>query len=231
MDLQAILYAIIGGILPSLIWLWFWLKEDKKDPEPTYALVKAFIAGALAVPVAIFLEKFAQEYVGNIFSKDLALPITIFLWATIEELLKFAFAYFSSLKNSYNDEPIDSMVYMITVALGFAAIENALFLLGPAKTQVVDSLLTGNLRFLGATLLHILASSIIGVALAFTFKKSGKVKLIAVAFSVILAVAAHFAFNYSLSVLNVQLMQIFAFIWLALVALLIVFEKVKKIIF
>ncbi len=230
MDLNTILFALGGGVLPSIAWLWFWLREDRKHPEPTYAIVKAFIAGGLAVFVSVFLEKITKSRIESILSMPAASVAVIASWAAIEEATKFTLAYFSSLKNKYNDEPIDSMIYMITVALGFAAVENTMFLLNPLiQNKLFESLLTGNLRFLGATLLHVLASSVVGAGLALSFNKSKKVKTFAGVLALIFAIVAHFAFNYSISELNIDLMRVFAFVWVGLVALLILFEKVKRI--
>jgi len=43
------------------VWLWFWLKEDAKRPEPKRLLFAAFAAGMIAVPFALSLEKFAVK--------------------------------------------------------------------------------------------------------------------------------------------------------------------------
>ncbi len=228
MDLNTVIFALLGGVLPSLIWLWFWLREDRKNPEPFSALTLAFVAGAMSTLVAIAFEKGAQYLIDK---SDIAntLLVTMLAWATIEESLKFIFAYFSSLTKPYYDEPVDALVYMITVALGFAAMENTLFLLDPvAQKDLFESVLTGNMRFLGATLLHILASSVIGIALALSFRKSRKIKKYFVLMALLLATAVHFAFNYSISFMNMELMQTFVFVWVALLFLLLVFEKIKK---
>src|SRR5680860_650469 len=39
--------AFVGGILPSILWLWFWLKEDRRNPEPKTLLTIIFIMGML----------------------------------------------------------------------------------------------------------------------------------------------------------------------------------------
>ena len=31
LDPKTLLYALLGGILPAVLWLWFWLKEDSKN--------------------------------------------------------------------------------------------------------------------------------------------------------------------------------------------------------
>ena len=61
LSFQTILFALLGGVLPALLWLWFWLKEDKKRPEPRGLILLAFIAGMLTVPVVLPFEKLADS--------------------------------------------------------------------------------------------------------------------------------------------------------------------------
>jgi len=61
--------------------------------------------------------------------------------------------------SKYLDEPVDFMIYMITAALGFAAIENSLFLSQKSSEIVLEIMV---LRAVGATLLHALASGFVG---------------------------------------------------------------------
>ena len=49
-------FYIILGILPSLIWLAFYLKKDV-HPEPKSEVLKIFFYGALVTIPAFFLEK------------------------------------------------------------------------------------------------------------------------------------------------------------------------------
>jgi RsiW-degrading membrane proteinase PrsW (M82 family) len=46
-------YGLLGGLLPALLWLWFFLKEDSKRPEPKWLILAAFLAGMLAVILAL----------------------------------------------------------------------------------------------------------------------------------------------------------------------------------
>lgn len=155
----------------------------------------------------------------------------VLAWAAIEEVMKFGLAYFTVLSHKANDEPIDPMIYMITVALGFAAAENALFLIDPiANSGFVESVLTGNFRFLGATLLHVLSSSLIGLALGLAFYKRRATRFFYATLGLILAVILHGAFNFFILRSNGgELMRIFAFVWVGLILLLIAFERIKRI--
>src|SRR3990172_10267254 len=55
-ETNVLIFALLGGIIPAFFWLWFWIKEDRLNPEPKSALISAFIGGILAVLLAIFFE-------------------------------------------------------------------------------------------------------------------------------------------------------------------------------
>ena len=229
-DPSALIWALFGGILPSLLWLWFWLKEDAKHPEPKRLILGAFIAGMVAVPLAFFAEKLSLTLLGSGF-------IVIVSWAAIEEILKYGSAYIVAFrgicldKSRCVDEPIDPLIYMITVALGFAALENTLFLLNPLNVgDLPGSILTGNLRFLGATLLHTLSSGVVGAAMAFSFYKSGLVKKLYVSLGLLLAIVLHSVFNFIIIMTNGEkLLAALLFVWAGIILLILLFEKVKRI--
>jgi len=223
MDIATFVYAALGGIVPALIWVWFWNKEDAKHPEPKQLIVAAFLVGMVAVAAVIPLQKMATVFLSG--------TAMVVAWAAIEEVMKFALAYFTVLSHRANNEPIDPLIYMITVALGFAAAENALFLVDPiSNSGVIESILTGNFRFLGATLLHVLASSTIGLALGLAFYKRKLVKFWFGFLGLILAVILHGLFNFFILKSNGgELMRVFMFVWIGLVLLLIAFERVKRI--
>jgi len=82
----------------------------------------------------------------------------------------------------------------------------------------------------GATLLHVLSSAVIGVALALSFYKSRAAKRSYAAAGVILAIALHSAFNFLiLNTAEEHLLRTFGVVWLGLIALLAVLEYVKRI--
>lgn len=215
--------AILGGMLPALFWLWFWLREDSQRPEPTGLIVRTFIAGMAVVPLVLPLQKLAL----GLFTG----PSLILAWVIIEETLKYALALMVILWHKAVDEPIDYIVYMITIALGFAALENALFMWNPLVAgDIAGSLITGNFRFLGATLIHVLASGMVGVFLAFAFYRSDTVKLLAGTFGLFIAVVLHALFNLFIMDANGEtILSIFLVVWLLVIALFMIFEKVKRI--
>lgn len=217
-----ILIAFLGGILPALLWLFFWLMEDRCEPEPKRYIIFAFLAGMLAVPLVLPIERAAMQY----FSGTLLLVA----WAVIEEVFKFSAAYFTALRSRVFDEPLDAVIYLITAALGFAAFENMLFLLSPLQEgDLVRSVVTGDLRFIGATLLHTLSSATIGIALALSFYRSAAVRRSAAILGVILAVALHTLFNFFILGKSDGIMfWMFLMIWVGIIAVLLLLERIKQ---
>jgi RsiW-degrading membrane proteinase PrsW (M82 family) len=213
--------AFLVGLIPMLFWLWFWLREDRNKPEPVLLIAATFIAGMMVVPVALPLQKAAIElYDGS------NLMLT---WVIVEEVLKYAAALLVILWNKAVDEPIDYIIYMITIALGFAALENTLFILNPLESgDYLTVAVTGSFRFLGATLLHVLASATIGVFLAFAFYRSTTVKLFFSSLGLFLAILLHALFNFFImDTTGGGILLIFLFVWMGVVVLFLLFEKIK----
>jgi len=226
-------FAFIGGILPAALWLWFWLYEDKVNPEPRQLIFATFCAGMVATLVALVFQNSLRPYFPAISTTGIPLIsqfVSLFIWATTEEIAKFAAAYFIVLRRPENDEPIDNMVYLITVGLGFAALENALYLLDPIRSgNLVQTLIIGDLRFIGTSLLHLVTSASIGILMAFAFCKPRKIKRWYILMGLVLAILLHTFFNFFIIVNGNNLFPVFSLVWLAVIILLLFFEKAKQI--
>ena len=222
MTLTTLGYAFLGGLLPSFIWLYFLLREDARNPEPRRLIALAFVSGIAAVALALPLEQYAKTNLVGV------LPV-LTAWALIEEVLKYAMAAMLILWRNAVDEAPDYVIYMITVALGFASAENMLFLLSPISGgQVAASVFTGDLRFLGSTLLHVIASATIGFALAFSVKSRALIRMAAAAGGLILAVALHTTFNTLIINSGASTtLAAFFLIWMVAVVFFAAFEVLK----
>jgi RsiW-degrading membrane proteinase PrsW (M82 family) len=217
------LSAVFFGVLPSLIWLLFYLREDVR-PEPKAMVLKIFFLGGLVVFPGFFVEneilRLMENFNFSLFWKNI-LGI-----ALVEEFFKFLVVFLFVLKNPEFDEPVDAMIYMIVSALGFAAVENVLILFSvpPFFSNIFEFSL---IRFLGATFLHALASATLGFFLALSFFQ--RKKLIWLGF--ILAVFLHGLYNFFIMVGREG--GIFTFfptflLFLAVVLISFGFQKLKR---
>ncbi|MBI3888940.1 PrsW family intramembrane metalloprotease [Candidatus Nomurabacteria bacterium] len=221
-DPKILVLAFLGGFIPSFLWLWFWLKEEE-HPEPKGLLTVVFIMGMVSVFIALPIEKFIQANVGSQTGQ-------IILWASAEEILKYLAVLVVLYKSDYINEPIDWPIYIITTALGFAALENAFFLIRPfSVNQATVALLTGQLRFLGSTLLHTVTSGTIGIAvgLSFFMSRFGKKWFLFMGF--IVAIALHSAFNFFIMRNSGNdFLKVSAFLWVVTIIIMLLFEKVRR---
>ena len=220
--LNTFIFAFLGGALPVWLWLHFLLKEDSRCPEPRSMILVAFFAGMLAVPASLPLE----TWFASILPEGLA---TIIAWSAVEETMKYVLAALLVLWRRAVNETVDLVIYMITVALGFAALENALFLLAPfADGRIIDGLALNNLRFVGATLLHVVASSMIGFALAAAYVRGRSVRLLYVSVGLILAIALHALFNFLIIAPDgSHTLTAFFLVWTGAIVFFALFEILK----
>ncbi|MFQ5583533.1 MAG: PrsW family glutamic-type intramembrane protease [Calditrichia bacterium] len=154
----------------------------------------------------------------------------LLIWAFIEEILKYLAAKKTVFAKKYFDEPIDAVIYMITAALGFASLENALFIFKSLlDSSVLASINTGSMRFIGATLLHTASSAIVGSSIAFSFfhKENRRRNVIG---GILLAGLLHFVFNYFIMKDDGgNILKVLVPLWLIIIIIIFIFEKIKKI--
>ena len=126
-----ILILLAAALLPAIL-LWTYIWKQDAQPEPTNWLVKAVLYGVgIGIPVAL-LEMVIESV---LFSGD---PTTLlgttvqafFVAALPEESFKLLALWLVLRKNPYFDEHFDGIVYAVCVGLGFAALENVLYVVG-----------------------------------------------------------------------------------------------------
>ena len=200
------IYFIALSIIPSIIWLAFFLREDRQ-PEPKKAVLKVFVVGMFStIPVIILSLTIA------LILKGLGVPIPIisfigivFVAAMVEETAKYLVVKRSVFNSSDLDEPSDFMIYAITAALGFATVENIIFLFpggealfGLTPEFFIQDLVAGSIiRFFSGTLLHALASGIMGYFLALSITRIEYRKTLAQT-GLAIAILLHGLYNFSI---------------------------------
>ncbi len=168
------------GLLPSSIWLLFYLRKDS-HPEPVKTILKVFILGMFSAIFAIIVEGLFQDGIGFIgLSKNVNEIIFILLGvAFVEEISKYLVVRIWVYKSPELDEVFDLILYMIISALGFAAMENTLMIISiisPLTFSGVFDLMTK--RFLTATILHALCSGVFGYFMVLSFYRTKHRKIL-----------------------------------------------------
>jgi len=189
---------IVLGVLPSIIWLLYYLRKDT-HPEPKLQVIRIFFWGMMAALPAIFIEKGIFEEVKKFaLSPSLASILNTFLGvALVEETLKYLVVRSKILNDPEFNESIDAMLYMIIAALGFAASENILVLLQIGSSLFfTQALFVLVLRFWGATFLHALCSAIVGFFLALSFLQYKTEKFRFIGLGLLISVCLHGLFNF-----------------------------------
>ncbi|NLW56841.1 MAG: PrsW family intramembrane metalloprotease [Firmicutes bacterium] len=124
------LALLMVSIIPGVLWLAYFYRRDKYEPEPKKLIAKTFIGGMLMVIPAGSLELLGKEGLtaarsgGNL----LSLLLYSFLFVgLIEEGLKFLLLAFVVYPKKELNEPVDGIVYGVTVGLGFSVLENLFY--------------------------------------------------------------------------------------------------------
>ncbi len=126
----------LSGVIPALVAMWLVDRLDRKRPEParTRRLVAFF--GMLSVIPAIILELIVTKTLGERVQPQMTYQGASFhafiIAAAIEEACKIAVVYWVVWRRPEFDERMDGIVYASRAGLGFALVENVMYLLQQA---------------------------------------------------------------------------------------------------
>ncbi len=216
--------ALLFGIVPAILWLIFWLREDQgQGHEPTMLVIITFIAGMLSVLFVLPIERFIQTL-----TTDKATLVT--LWSVAEECIKFLAFYVIMARSKELNKPIDYAIYLLTAGLGFAALENTMYLIHPISVNnATVSFFTGNMRFLGSTLLHSVTSGLIGISIGLAYFKSSSTRFFYGLIGLISAIALHSVFNFFIMIRDGEnFLQVFGFLWVITIIIMLLFERLRR---
>ena len=156
-------WLLVVSLLPGLLWVYYFYRKDRYEPEPANLVIKAFIYGALAViPVGLIEAPFAK-LISNPSNLLTLMFVTIGIVGLVEEVAKFAVIRYTIYNSDEFDEVVDGIIYSVAAGLGFAALENLLY-------TYVFGFKVGIIRAIVTSLIHASFSGIMGYYL-------GKAKL------------------------------------------------------
>lgn len=145
---------LIGlAVLPVIILLIYIYRKDKFQKEPFLLLMAALGMGMLSVFPVVFVERFLSglnPYEGV----NSALYTAFVVAGCVEEGFKLLFLYWLIWRNRHFDEYFDGIVYAVFVSMGFALVENIMYVYsGGLGTGIMRALLSVPAHFLFAVVM------------------------------------------------------------------------------
>lgn len=202
---------IILALAPVVIVAAYVYFRDKYEKEPIRLLVFALLAGALTVIPILVLESFLSDLGAGLSHYQSAAWNAFAVAAFSEELFKYIALYLLIWKSPEFNEKFDGIVYATYVSLGFAAVENILYVSG-------GGLVTGVMRALTAVPAH----AIFGITMGFYFgmarfyqKESRSLKQKALLFPILLHGIYDFILFTGLAWLTVVFVAFVVFLYIS----------------
>lgn len=190
MDLKLVALAVAPAItLAFLIYLY-----DKHDKEPVSLLLKVFFFGALSVLPIVYVENFLMSF--NVYSGLLsAFYISFIVAGFTEEFFKRLVVMKTAYNNSHFDHKIDGIIYCVMASLGFATVENIMYVAVSFK----DDIYVGITRAFLSVPAHMLFGISMGYYLSLSkYAPTNRLKRIYYRKSLTVPMVLHGIFNFIL---------------------------------
>lgn len=181
----------LAAFIPGIAWLVYFYRCDRYEPEPVKLVFRTFFVGML-VALALGTAYGGLDY-----------PWGPFMWAAVifaplvEEPAKFLVVRWTVFDNRQFNEPFDGIIYAVSAALGFAAVENIMYVAGGWFDV---NPMTGLFTLLSRTVLsvpgHALFSAWWGAALGYSKGKKPLKQVLLVGGGLLASMVFHGAFNW-----------------------------------
>ena len=181
-------YLLLLAIAPAVFWLWYFYRKDRYEPEPLSWVLLIYILGiAVTIPVALI-----EGVMGAVLPEFL---IVVLVAPVVEELGKYLVVRKTVYESAEFDEPVDGIVYASAAGLGFATLENVVYVFSALETSMVLALGTGLVRAVLSVPGHVLFSAMWGYSLGKARFIPKEKRPVVIAAGLILAMASHALFN------------------------------------
>ena len=123
---MAVLLASLAPVFIILFYIYF---RDKYEKEPLGMLIKALLLGIVIVIPVIFVERMLMILMPQSSKVAEAAYHAFVVAGSTEELFKFLALYLLVWNSPNFNEKFDGIVYAVFVSLGFAGVENVLYVM------------------------------------------------------------------------------------------------------
>lgn len=205
---------IILAIIPIICFLSWIYTKDKYDKEPLMKLFKYFMLGIIVSLVSIFIEQYLIKF--DVFQGFISKIYVSFIVAALtEEILKALVLIPNLIKEKDFNEKLDGIVYSISLSLGFATVENIIYLM---KEKLESSLELGLTRGLISIPAHIMFAITMGYYISkLKFEENEGKKRKYLTQSILIPILLHGIFDFILMIGNRWAIIIFivyvAYLW------------------
>lgn len=188
---------LILAIAPTIgVMLWIYLK-DKYDKEPVMVLGKFFVIGVFISIIAIMLEFILLKI--NSFTGYLNyIYISFIVAGFVEEGVKWIALVPNLLKEKNFNEKLDGIIYSIFLSLGFATIENIVYLMSEDSSTAIQ---LGMIRAVISIPAHMMFAITMGYYISkykYSASKNKKIKYLS--FSLLFPILLHGVFDFILMI-------------------------------
>jgi len=152
-----VLISLGMAVAPALLILGYMIRQDRGRPEPKGLVMLVFLLGLAGIVPAVLLEILVESLASVFYFSPLLIALfRAFLVAALcEEGIKYLIVMRTVYRNPAFDEVMDGILYAVVAGLGFACMENILYVMG-------SGVLTALLRAFTAVPMHALAAGIMG---------------------------------------------------------------------
>ena len=186
---------VLLGVLPVVILAIYVYRKDK-NKEPIGMLLKAFMYGVATVPIVLLIHGFTSTI--GLYQVVNALPVTraFISAALVEEGTKFFFLKRLVWNSPEFDERFDGIVYATFVSLGFACVENLMYIFQYVPAEM--ALTTGISRAIFSVPAHFLFAVIMGYYFGLARFSTGSKQVTYLVISLLAAILFHGLYDYFL---------------------------------
>ncbi|HEX7474423.1 MAG TPA: PrsW family intramembrane metalloprotease [Dehalococcoidales bacterium] len=159
---------VLIAVSPCAFWLWVIYLGDRCKPRQKRLMVRTFLLGlVVAAPVALIESSLYPGSVQQTLSVGTAFYVAFVVAGVTEETSKFLVVRLGAYNSVSFNQPEDGLIYAASAALGFASLENIIYVTNFGFQVIL-------IRGLFSNLAHVLFSSMWGYPLALT--KLGRIK-------------------------------------------------------
>jgi len=119
-----LLILSLAPVAALLAYIYF---RDRYEKEPVGLILKGFLAGVVLMFPCLIIETWLSRFCADCETIPFALYSGFVVAGTTEEILKFLMIFLLFFRNRNFNERYDGIVYAVSVSLGFAAIENVVY--------------------------------------------------------------------------------------------------------